>query len=77
MTEHRPGCVVDQGVLQQGAEHEEDADAGPDVDGLVQGMKTENTVYAKEMCVHDFEKKMVKLSTLQIKSISEVAWPQI
>ena len=29
-----PGGVVDEGVLQQGAEHEEDTDAGPDVHGL-------------------------------------------
>ena len=29
-----PGSVVDEGVLEQRAEDEEDADAGPDVDGL-------------------------------------------
>ena len=35
-----PGGVVDEGVLQQGAEHEEDTDAGPDVHGL--GVESDN-----------------------------------
>ena len=29
-----PGGIVDEGVLEEGAEDEEDADPGPDVDGL-------------------------------------------
>ena len=29
-----PGGVVHHGVLEKGPEHEEDTDAGPDVDGL-------------------------------------------
>ena len=41
-----PGGIVDEGILKQGAEHKEDANPGPDIDGLGVGHGWEGVLNA-------------------------------
>ena len=61
-----PGSIVDKGVFEESAEDKEDADPGPDVDGLGVGHRGQRVLDA---CLHERGGVRVKTNAKKSQNI--------